>query len=151
MFACGVEGSEALIDLAKPLEKRLPQFLPLPDRGVDFIAYSWSDDGRWLAGVRQRRGGAHDPGILIYSLADKRYVRLTSSGDGPLWLHDSRRLLYYEGESVLLLDARTGESRPVLAPPEGSTYSDLSLSSDDRVLYLARTIDEGHIWLLKLE
>ena len=150
-LACEVEGSEALIDLSKPLGKRLPQFLPLPDPGTDFIAYSWSDDGRWLAGVRQQQGGSHEPGIMLYSLAEKSYVRLTSRGDGPLWLHDSRRLLYYEGDGIRLLDARTGKSRPVLSPPEGSSYSDLSLSPDDRVLYLARSIDEGHIWLLKFE
>jgi serine/threonine protein kinase len=149
-LACGVDGSAALIDLNEPLAKRVPHFLPLPDPGMDFIAYSWSDDGRWLAGIRQRQGGSREPGILLYSLADRSYVRLTKSGEGPLWLHDSRQLLYYEGESIRLLDARTGRSRPVLAPPEGSTYSDLSLSPDDRVLYLARTIDEGHIWMLKL-
>jgi eukaryotic-like serine/threonine-protein kinase len=149
-LACEVEGSEALIDLTQPVEKRLPRFLPLPDRNSDFIAYSWSDDGRWLAGVRQRRGGSHEPGILLYSLADRRYVRLTERGGGALWLHDSRRLLYFEGDSLRLLDTRTGRSQPVLTPPEGSTYNDLSLSPDDRVLYLARTIEEGHIWLLKL-
>jgi serine/threonine protein kinase/WD40 repeat protein len=149
-LACGVDDRAALIDLTKPLGERLPQYLPLPERGVDFIAYSWSDDGRWLAGVGQRRGGSHEPGILLYSLAAGSYVRLTKTGDGPVWLHDSRRLLYYEGESIRLLDARTGTSRPVLSPSEGSAYNDLSLSPDDRVLYLARTIEEGHIWRLKL-
>jgi serine/threonine protein kinase len=150
MLACDIEGSEALIDLTRPLEERFPQFLPLSHRGAGFIAYSWSADGRWLAGVQQRQGSAHDPGILLYSLTGKRYVRLTDSGDYPLWLHDSRRLLYSEGEGIRLLDAKTRKSWPVPAPQVGS-IRDVSLSPDDRVLYLARTIDEGHIWLLRWE
>jgi serine/threonine protein kinase/Tol biopolymer transport system component len=149
-LACEVAGSEALIDLTKPLGERFSQFLPSPGPGTGFIAYSWSADGRWLAGAQQRPDGSHEPGILLYSLADKRYVRLTSRGDIPHWLHDSRRLLYLEGRDIFLFDVDTGRSQPVLASPAGSTYKDFSLSPDDRVLYLARILDEGQIWLLKM-
>ncbi|HEX4965758.1 MAG TPA: protein kinase [Thermoanaerobaculia bacterium] len=150
VLASEVAGSEALIDLTRPLPERVPQFLPPPGTGTGFIAYSWSADGRWLAGAQQRQDGSHEPGILLYSLADKKYVRLTSHGDIPHWLHDSRRLLYSEGHGVFLFDVKTGRSQPVLASPADSTYKDFSLSPDDRTLYLARILDEGHIWLLKV-
>jgi len=150
-LACEVAGREALIDLTRPLRERVPQYLHPPNRGADFIAYSWSPDGRWLAGARQHHDGSHEPGILLYSLEGKKYVRLTSQGDNPLWLHDSRSLLYIEGTRLILVDAQSRRSLPVLAPPADSTYRDFSLSPDDRVLYLARTIYEGHLWLLKLE
>jgi eukaryotic-like serine/threonine-protein kinase len=68
MLAVDVEGREALIDLTRPLRKRFPQFLPPPDKGSNFIASSWSADGRWLAGARQRKG-VQDPGIVLYSVA----------------------------------------------------------------------------------
>ncbi|HEX3525480.1 MAG TPA: protein kinase [Thermoanaerobaculia bacterium] len=151
MLACDVAGSEALIDLTKPLSQRVPQFLPHPDRRAAFSANSWSADGRWLAGARRRRDGSREPGILLYSLADTKYVRLTSRGDSPLWLHDSRRLLYFDDAGIRLVDTQTGTTRPVLDSPSGSTYTDLSSSPDDRVLYLARTLHNGHIWLLTLD
>ncbi|HEX3553535.1 MAG TPA: protein kinase [Thermoanaerobaculia bacterium] len=149
-LACEVAGSEALIDLTKPLAQRVPEPLPPPAKGTGFIAYSWSADSRWLAGASQRQDGSHEPGLLLYSLADKRYLRLTNRGDIPLWLHDSRRLLYSEGYSLLQLDVKTGRSRLILSSQSGSTYKDVSLSPDDRTLYLARVVDEGQIWLLKL-
>jgi len=149
MLACQVDDREALIDLTRPLSKRFPQFLPAPGLGASFKAYSWSTNGRWLAGARQRPAGSHEPGILLYSLADKRYVWLTHHGRGPLWLHDSRKILYFEGTRIQLLDTRTGRTRPVLNSPASSSYSDFSLSPDDRTLYLAQDMAEGHIWLLR--
>jgi eukaryotic-like serine/threonine-protein kinase len=151
MFACTVDGREALIDLTKPLRERLPQLLPRPASGTGFTAFSWSADGKWLAGSRHRKGGVEEPGIWLYSLASKRYLKLTRTGDSPIWLHDSRRLLYFEGDRLLLLDSQTGRSRPVLASPASSTYMYVNSSPDDRALYIARVIDQGHIWLLNLE
>jgi Tol biopolymer transport system component len=149
-LACEVAGREALLDLTRPVGERIPQYLESPDRAADFIAYSWSSDGRWLAGARQHRDGSHDPGVLLYSLEEKKYIWLPNRGDSPLWLHDSHRLLYTEGNGFLLFDMRSGSSAPILSAPPGSTYRSFSLSPDDRGLYLARTIHEGHIWLLKL-
>jgi len=148
MLAAEVAGSEAFIDLTVPLSERLPKFLPRPAGGIDFIAYSWSPDGKRLAGARQLHDGSHDPGILLYSLLDKKYVQLTSHGHGPRWLHDSWHLLYSEGNGIFLLDAQTGKSRPILSYG-GSAYSGCSVSPNDRILYLTRTIPEGQIWLLK--
>jgi eukaryotic-like serine/threonine-protein kinase len=150
MLACEVAGREALLDLTRPLRERFPIFLPLPDERTSFVAYSWSADGKWLAGERQRDDGSHIPGISLYSLVDKKYINLTSHGGSPLWLHDNLRLLYFEDNRFLLLDSRTARSKPVITSPAGSTYKDMSLSPDDRVLYFARKIDEGYVWLLRL-
>jgi serine/threonine protein kinase len=151
VLACEVGGREALFDLKKPLGKRIPQFLNRPDRYANFIAYSWSPDGRWLAGARQRSDGSQDAGILLYSLAEKRYTRVTSTGIGSLWLHDSRRLIYFEVDRLILFDTATGRSRPILTSPPGSVFRSVSSSPDDRFLYLSRTTNQGHIWLLRSE
>jgi serine/threonine protein kinase len=151
-LACSVAGREALLDLTKPLGERSPDWLP-PPGPAHFRAYSWSADGKWLAGgltYQLQQAWSQDPGISIYSLAERKYEHLTRHGTSAIWLHDSRRLLYSEGERILLLDTETKASRPILASPPGSTYRDFSLSPDDRVLYLARTSHEGQIWLLKL-
>jgi Tol biopolymer transport system component len=149
-IACDVEENEALIDLTRPLPERHPLLLPPPGRGLAFAASSWSADGKWLAGVLHPPYGPRIPGIVLYSPASGSYVRMTDRGEGPTWLSDSRRLLYAAGNDIFLLDTRSRRSRRILSPPPGSAYEDLSLSPDDRVLYLARSMDEGDIWLLTL-
>jgi Tol biopolymer transport system component/serine/threonine protein kinase len=144
--AAGNEG--ALIDLTKPLAERFVQLLPSPGRGESFSVDSWSADGRWLAGALHQPDGTRSPGIVLYSLTDKRYVRSTAHGAFPYWMHDNRRLLYRERGGIFLLDTQSGRSRPVIAPVPGSTYVDLKLSPDEHVLYLAQAAAEGDIWLL---
>jgi hypothetical protein len=91
------------------------------------------------------------PGVVLYSLLDKTYVRLTDRGESPTWLSDSRRLLYWDEERLLLLDTLSKASRQVLTTPRGSADNNLCLSPDERVLYLARNTEESDIWLLTMK
>ena len=150
-LACDIGENEALIDLTRPLENRRPLLLPQAGRGLGFSASSWSADGRWLAGVLHEPRGPRVPGIVLYSLANRSYVRVTERGESPTWLSDSHRLIHTEGNEIFLLDIRGRRSRHILSSLPGSDYNDQSLSPDDRVFYLARSIDEGDIWLLTLK
>ncbi|HVR09228.1 MAG TPA: protein kinase [Thermoanaerobaculia bacterium] len=147
-LACDFGEHEGLVDLSRPLAQREPRFLPPPGPRLGFTASSWSVDGRWLAGLVHRLDQVRYPGIVLYSLADRRYVRLTRHGESPCWLSDSLHLLFLDRGEVWLLDTRTRRSRRVLTAPPGSVYADLAASPDNRVLYLSRTVDEGNIWLL---
>jgi len=150
-LACDLEENEALIDLSLRPEERRPIFLPRVDRGMGFTARSWSPDGRWLAGRLHTPDGQPVPGVVLYSLAGRRYVRITGRGEWATWLSDSRRLLYQDRGDILLLDTRSRASRPVLATPPGSEYLVFHLSSDERVLYLSRSTEQGDIWLLTMK
>jgi Tol biopolymer transport system component len=147
-LACDFGEQEALIDLGRTLAARRPVFLPAAGPRLGFTGSSWSMDGRWLAGVLHGPGETRLPGIVLYSVAERRYVRLTGRGDGPCWLSDSRSLLYLDDREIYLLDTRTGRQRRVLEAPVGSHFNDMVLSPDDRVLYLVHVADEGDIWLL---
>jgi Tol biopolymer transport system component len=150
-LACDLGDNEALIDLTRPVAERHPQLLPSPGRGMGFSASSWSADGRWLAGALHHADGQQAPGVVLYSLADRTYRPLADRGQSATWLSDSRHLLYWDGGTLFLLDTWSGASRQVLATPSGSEYNDLTLSPDDRVLYLARNTEQGDIWLLTLK
>jgi eukaryotic-like serine/threonine-protein kinase len=150
-LACDLRENEALIDLTRPLAERRPLLLPLADRGMGFSASSWSPDGRWLAGELHLPDGRRVPGVVLYSLASRSYVRLTDRGEWATWLSDSRHLLYRDGGSFFLLDTVSRASRHVLTIPPGSEYNDLSVSADDRFLYLARDTEQGDIWLLTMK
>jgi Tol biopolymer transport system component len=145
-LVCMTESTRAsLIDLTKPLAQRTPEPLPPPGQGKPFFANSWSPDRQRLAGT------PGESGILLYSPVSRRYERLTEHGFGPVWMRDSRRLLYIDdGGGIFMADSLTRESREVLAAASGSRFRSLDLSPDGRVLYLVRQADEGDIWMLTL-
>jgi len=150
-LACKLEENEALIDLTLPVAERHPLFLPPAGRGMSFSARSWSADGRWLAGILHSPDGQEVSGVVLYSLADRSYVRITDRGKSETWLSDSRHLLYLDSGSLLLLDTVSRTSRQVLTTPPDSDYNVFRLSPDDRVLYLSRNTEQGDIWLLTMK
>lgn len=150
-LACDLGENEALIDLTRPAAERRPRLLPPAGRGMGFSASSWSADGRWLAGALHLPEGRQLPGVVLYSPADRKYLRVTERGQAATWLSDSRRLLYWDGGDLFLFDTTSRTSRHLLATPPGSDYNDFCLSPDDRVLYLARNTEQGDIWLLTMK
>ena len=132
-----------LVDLARPLESRAAVPLPLAKEAAAFGATSWSPDGRWLAGTSRGR-------VQVYSLESGRLRDVAESGVGPVWLHDSRTLLFLDGNRIVAADTRTGHAREVLAAPAGESFLSLSTSPDDRELYFVRVRDEADLWMLEM-
>ncbi|MFL6292563.1 MAG: hypothetical protein ACJ759_16850, partial [Thermoanaerobaculia bacterium] len=147
--ACTYDGKAAVIDLAQPLGSR--QAEPLPSAvGETFYPSSWSTDGRRLAGNMARVDGSVLEGIGLHLLGSSTYLRWTSRGFNPVWLHDGRRLLYIEAGKILAFDTQTNEARDILVPPPHSAYELVTTSPDDRSLFAVRAVDDGDIWLLAL-
>jgi hypothetical protein len=69
------------------------------------------------AAALHRSDGQQEPGMILYSLADRRYVRITNRGKWPTWPSDSRHLLYRNGGALFLLDTVSKASRQVLTIP----------------------------------
>jgi Tol biopolymer transport system component len=137
-----------LFDPDRPWNEQQPDTLPPPaDSLQPFGPHSWSPDGRRLAGMI----GAVDRGIVIYTLDTKRYDRLTTYGQWPVWLPDSRHLLFVSGgNGFYVLDRETravrkifGLPRDVIGPPQ--------LTPDGRTVYFTRRVTEADIWLATLK
>ena len=147
--ACTLESGPAMIDLTDPPASRRPEpFAPASILGESFYPTSWSGDGERIVGNISRLDRSIPEGIGVYFLPSRTYERWTSRGMNPVWLHDSERLLYTEGGTILAFDPRTHEARQVLAPPSSSAYLSMSLGPGDRSLFVVRAVDEGDIWLL---
>jgi len=118
----------------------------LPQGSLPFGPHSWSPDGRRIAGMV----GAFDRGIIVYTLASRTYEYLTTYGQWPVWLPDSRRLLFVSGGNAFyLVDRETkavrkvfGVTRDVIGPPQ--------LTPDGRSMYFTRRVTEADIWLATL-
>jgi eukaryotic-like serine/threonine-protein kinase len=142
-------GTTYVFDPNRLWKVQTPQALPRPEQALQpFIVNSWSPDGARLAGQIDFAAGGK--GIVIYSFTSGRYERLTDFGEWPVWLGDSRRLLFVARMRELwVLDSRSGQARKifsatrdVLGPPR--------LTRDGREAYCSRRVTEADIWLLTL-
>lgn len=140
-----------------------PERLPAPG-GPDswFEVWSWSPDDRTLAGRLMQGNSARD--LAVYSLKTQEYTSLTPyeldpllgiplerSGAFPMWLGDSRRLLYHNGGRIMLLDIEApDQTREIVSIPGGSVGTIFGLAQNSQVLYYTRQRQESEIQLLDI-
>lgn len=132
-----------IIDTGKPWKEQSPQALP-----AGFIAWSWSPDGRKIAG--NKPDGGSSAGIGIYSLDSRGVEWMTDRGRRPVWLSDNRRLLFGDGDKIKLFDSQSRKVREILSVAPNSLSSP-SISRDDRRIYFTVAVAEADIWLMSLE
>ncbi len=133
-----------------PWDEQTPRPLPLiADETQTFEVWSWSPDGRFLAGQRHRTDLSH-AGVGIHELGTDAIDWLTDFGEWPVWLSDSRRLLFSHHGNLFLIDSAIREPREILSSPQ-SNLGSVGLSSDNRTLYLGYMEREADIWLMTLD
>jgi Tol biopolymer transport system component len=141
-----------LLDLRKKWDQQAPGPLPrYSESGASFSAWAWSPDGRRIAGFEQRADGAY-AGIVLYSPATGGYEKLTEYGVDPVWLSDSRRLLFHHEGKLHVVDSATRRTKEV--PGTGQheiARRGFALSRDDRQIYFGVTHTEADVWLAKFE
>ncbi|MFY9611770.1 MAG: hypothetical protein WAU45_24540 [Blastocatellia bacterium] len=142
-------GPPSIIDAGKSWTEQSPQELP-PLSGSSYLwAFSWSPDGRKLALAHMGPSGYS--GTVVYSLASKQYDMLTDFGAFPVWLSDSRRLLFLSQDKLYLVDGESKKVRLVLSVSPHRLGNGVTLSLDDRLIYFSHVTDEAGIWLMTLE
>lgn len=137
------------IEVEKPWTEQLPQVLPATSGLFGWSPWSWSPDGRKLAGTKLR--GRPPGGILVYSLESRHYETLTDFGVRPVWLSDSRRLLFQHQGKLSLSDSRSKKVRELLSVAPNSFGNAVTISGDDRLIYFSLVATEADIWLMSLE
>jgi Tol biopolymer transport system component len=138
-----------LTETGKPWEKQTPADLPRWNRdGETFYAWSWSPDGQKVAGYLQRTDGGY-AGIILYNLASRTYQKMTDSGVEPVWLSDSRRLLYNDQGKIYLVDSSSRRTHEVLSiAPSAVAKRGFALGLGDRAIYFSVGNAEADVWLL---
>jgi hypothetical protein len=133
-----------LVDTVKPWNSQIPEKLPpFPVDEQLFNAWNWSPDGRMLAGFLNR-----DDGVAIYTPAEETFRRVTSAGSDPVWLKDSRRLLYHSKGRIHLIDSESGVTRELVSiVPEEIARRGFAVSPDDRYIYFSVSTTEADVWL----
>jgi Tol biopolymer transport system component len=135
----------ALMDVSKPWDQQtLDTLPPFGDPPLPFTPFSWSADGKTLAGQTRTSG------IAVFSLESRRYHKLTDFGGSPRWLSDSRRLMFLYQGKLYLLDTRAKKSREILSPAS-QPVGRFSISLDNRLICYDVSTSESDVWLMTLE
>ena len=136
----------AFIDADKDWTQQTPRPLPVPEGAANFVAWDWSPDGERLALTFVGPGR----GVGYFSLAAGRYERVTDAGSFPMWLSDSRRLVYAAGGKAYVADVLTKRAREIFDAGEERIRS-VGIARDGRLLYFTIQESESDIWLLDLQ
>ncbi len=127
--------------------------MPVPDKTSWFWPFSWSRDGRRIAGVIARPDGTLGD-IAVYTPATERYERFEAGGfsfKSVAWLSDGRRLLMRDRHGISLVDTVTKRIRPLVSVGGYSIGISVGISRDDRFITWTETATEGDIWLAELK
>ncbi len=142
--------SPSIIEIGKPWRDQSPEVLPSMSDLSDWYPWSWSPDGRKLAGFKV--GVAGPEGISVYSLESQQFEKLTDFGLRPIWLSDSRRMLFQDLQARLyLLDSESKKVREVLSGTPHDLGNGVTISRDDRLIYFSLVTTEADIWLMTME
>ncbi|HXG88168.1 MAG TPA: protein kinase [Vicinamibacterales bacterium] len=125
---------------------RLPD---IPDKTQSFEVWSWSGDGRWLAGQRHLADLSH-AGIGIHEIGSDTLDWLTDFGEWPVWLRDGRRMLFSHQGKLHLLDRVTKKTTELLALPQNNLGS-VGLAADDRAIYFTVMAAEADLWMMTVK
>jgi len=144
-----VGSSPSIIEVGKSWQQQTPQSLPpsISDRENQFSVWSWSADGRKLA-EHQGRGNA---GIVIYSFDSQQYEKLSDFGGFPVWLSDSRRLLFQNQGKLYVIDSLSKQFHEVLSVAPHDFGNGVTLPRDDRFIYFSLLTTEADIWMMTME
>ena len=141
-----------MIDMNRSSKEQTPQPLPrMENFKGDFTPWSWSPDGTKLAGWIRGLGQDHDSGLVLYSFVTQSYERVALFGTHPVWLSDSRRLLFNHNDAGYLVDSQTKRVKEIISGPPSQRVQNIGISHDDRRLYYSLLLSESDIWLLSLD
>jgi Tol biopolymer transport system component/tRNA A-37 threonylcarbamoyl transferase component Bud32 len=141
--------SPSIFEVEKPWTEQSPQVLPSMSDSTNWGVWSWSPDGRKLAGNKLPVGTPISS--LVYSVETQHYEKLTDFGGNPVWLSDSRRLLFQHQGKLYLIDSQSKKVREVLSVGPNSFGNGVTLSRDDRQIYFSLVTTEADIWLMNFE
>jgi Tol biopolymer transport system component len=147
----GEERITYLLDPTRSHKTQTPAALPRPQEAFRrFIAQDWSPDGARLVGQLGFTASRGD-GIVVYTFSTRKYERVAEFGEWPVWLPDSRRVLFVaNGKEYWVVDTRTKRTRKIYTAPRG-VLGPARLTRDGRMAVFPLRLLEADIYLLTFE
>jgi Tol biopolymer transport system component len=111
---------------------------PVPLASTSFPGH-WSPDLKTFAGTA---GGS----VWLYSAATQSYDQFRPGSD-PVWLNDSRRLIFADGGRLFIADTVLRISRELLSMPD-QQLDQPRLSRDNLHLYFSHRGIDANLWVM---
>lgn len=150
-----------ILDVSGKLPTKKFQELPPLEKTNLFQAHSWSPDGKYLAGDGVRPDASVMNGLFLYSFDSGKFEKLVDAeplreGCNPLWLADSRTLLYTNKVSnnrndIFLIDRISKKSTKIYSPPPSTIIDSLTISKDNRMIFYMHPTPEADVWLMTMK
>ena len=127
------------------------EFINLPDvneKGYLFYANSVSPNGNYLVGGEQSRISGNNKDVLIYSMALKNFKKVADLGNNPVWLNDSKRILFINNNKFYIVNSQTGVRHFIYELEVSiSEFNNLAISPDNKSIYYSKEEKESDIWM----
>ncbi len=140
-LAYTIEGSGGYVSSVGRLGEVGPP-VPLPESEAShppFEPWSWSPDGTLLAGSSD--------GVVVYSISEKRYRRITRFGQRPVWLKGGRQLAFTDDRTVWTVDRDGSALKRLYAASPCSIPPYLGVAPDGRSIYASLVASSDEIWI----
>ncbi len=141
-----------IFDVSKPLPVQ-GELVPKFGDSV-FFPRAWSPDGKWIAGgVWDSEGAVRD--LYLYSLETQRFEKLAETlpvglKRPPSWL-DNNRIIYQNGDEVLLMNLVTKKTTPIHVNAGGTEITSVRITKDNNRLYFIRGKYEADLWVMRMK
>lgn len=133
------ENLQLPIDLSRSVGSAPPA--PVPASSTSFPGH-WSPDLRTFA-------GAAAGSVWLYTAATQSYDQFRPGSD-PVWLNDSRRLIYADGGRLFIADTALRISRELLSMPD-QQLDQPRLSRDNVQLYFSHRGIDANLWVMAVK
>jgi serine/threonine protein kinase len=146
-------GKIYVFDPGRPWHEQSPQALPVNEKSFrSLIVTSWSPDSQLLACQTGFNEGGSSPnlGVVTFSFKSGKFERWTDYGEWPIWLPDSRRLLFVsKGKDFFVIDGRSRQAHRIYSV-ERDRLGPPRMPRDGRSIYFTRRVTEADIWMVEL-
>jgi serine/threonine protein kinase len=143
--------SSRILDLETNWENQKPFRLPLFDDPQEtFAAWSWSPDGKRLAGWKSHQTKSYGNILVVFSFDTNSYETIVEGATRPVWLADNRHLIAEADGSIALIDT-VSKTKKIISASESQEMFTPTISSDNkRIVYSSMNV-EGDIQMLSLK
>jgi len=129
------------------LNQKPIQLPPLNENGDNFIAWSWSPDGKRIVGWRGDKIQIEYSDIYVYSFETNTYEKMSDEFYRPVWLADSRHLIGYVDSKMQVLDTQTKQMREIFSLLPQFISSPNVTPDNSRVVFSTGTIESDILML----
>ena len=133
-----------LLDLEKEWNQQTPVPLPPTSDNLSFLIWDWSPDGNLLIGTFMSE---NIKALAYYSFKTQKYQTISDKAEIPMWLSDSRRIVFAHKNKISILDVFTGQEKEIPFS-QSEEISTASISRTNDLLYFTVSSNESDIWML---